>query len=65
MAIEIKPEHAAAMVRALGVAPTPESAAEDAKWAASVLERAAGAFARLAFEAEPSGFAAAQRRAAP
>jgi hypothetical protein len=65
MTVAIKPELAAALVNAQGVSTTPESAAEDAKFAASVLERSASAFARLAFEDEPAGFTAAQRRAAP
>jgi hypothetical protein len=61
----MKPELTAALVHAQGVATTPESAAEDAKFAASVLERASAAFSRLEFESEPAGFTAAQRRAAP
>jgi hypothetical protein len=65
MKTDFSAELAAALVSAQGVTPTPEGPAEDAKWARAVLERSAGAFARLAFEAEPSGFTAAQRRAAP
>jgi hypothetical protein len=65
MPVAMKPELAAALVHAQGVPTTPESAAEDAKFAASVLERASAAFARLEFESEPAGFTAAQRRAAP
>lgn len=65
MAIEIKPELAAALLKAQGVSTSAEGAAECATWAAGVLERAAGAFAQVAFEDEPAGFTAAQRRAAP
>jgi hypothetical protein len=62
---DFRAELAAALVNAQGISCTPESAAEDAKFAASVLERASAAFARLEFESEPAGFAAAQRRTAP
>lgn len=65
MAATITPELAAALARAQGVSTTPESAAEDAKFAASVLERSGEAFSRLAFEDEPAGYIAAQRKAAP
>lgn len=65
MTIEYKPELAAALANALGVPTTPESAAADAKFAGSLLERTEIAFSRLAFEDEPSGFTAAQRRNAP
>lgn len=65
MKTDFSAELAVALVNAQGISCTPESAAEDAKFAASVLERASAAFARLAFEDEPSGFTAAQRRAAP
>ena len=65
MKTDFTAELGAALVNAQGISCTPESAAEDAKFAASVLERARAAFARLAFEDEPSAFTAAQRRAAP
>jgi len=58
-------ELASALVNAQGVSCTSESAAEDAKFAASVLERASTAFSGLAFEDEPAAFTAAQRKAAP
>ena len=61
----VTPELAGALVRAQGVTPTPESAAADARFAATVLGNSAKAFAALAFEDEPSGYAAAQRRNAP
>ena len=65
MSIEFKPELAAALLAAQGVSTTPESAADGAKFAAAVLERARAAFAHLAIEDEPGAFSAAQRRAAP
>lgn len=65
MATSFPPELAAALVNALGVPTTPESAAADAKFAESLLERSEKAFSQLAFEDEPSGFIAAQRRNAP
>jgi hypothetical protein len=65
MAVTFTHELAAALVRAQGVSTTAESAADDARFVALVLERSANAFSRLAFEDEPAGFAAAQRRAAP
>ena len=65
MAPTFTPELAAALVRAQGISTTPESASDDARFAALVLERTAEAFSRLAFEDEPVGFAAAQTKAAP
>lgn len=61
----VSPEVAAALVSAQGVAPTVESAAEDARFATLVLANSAKAFVQLAFEDEPSGYAAALRRNAP
>ena len=61
----VTPELAAALVSAQGVTPTPESAAADSRFATLVLGNAAKAFAQLAFEEEPSGYTAAQRRNAP
>lgn len=65
MSATITPELAAAFIHAQGVSSTAESAAEDAKFAAAVLQRSAGAFSSLAFEDEPAGYVAAQRKAAP
>lgn len=65
MATTLSPELAAALIQAQGVSTTPESAAENAKFAASVLQRSAGAFSSLAFEDEPSGYTATLRRNAP
>jgi hypothetical protein len=65
MTLPVSPEVAAALVSAQGVTPTVESAADDARFATLVLENSARAFSRLAFEDEPSGYAAAQRRNAP
>jgi hypothetical protein len=48
-----------------GVQISREGAAECAAWVAGVLERAAPAFAQVAFEDEPAGYTAAQRRSAP
>jgi hypothetical protein len=62
---EISPELAAALVAAQGVQTAQGNAAESAAWVAGVLERSAPAFAQIAFEDEPAGFSAAQRRAAP
>ena len=61
----ISPEIAAALLSAQGVTPTVESAAEGARFASLVLGNSAKAFAQLAFEVEPSGYAAAVRRNAP
>ncbi len=61
----VSPELAGALVAAQGIAVTPESAAECAKFATLVLTNSAKAFATLAFEQEPSGYAEAQRRHAP
>ena len=65
MSNPVSPEVAAALVNAQGVAPTEESAADDARFASLVLGNSAKAFAQLAFEDEPSGYAAAMRRNAP
>jgi hypothetical protein len=65
MAIPVSPEIAGALVSAQGVAPTVESAADDARFATLVLGNAAKAFAQLAFEDEPSGYATALGRNAP
>ena len=61
----LSPEVAGALVSAQGVTPTVESAADDARFATLVLGNSAKAFAQLAFEDEPSGFAGALRRNAP
>ena len=65
MTIPVSPEVAAALVSAQGVTPTVESAADDARFANLVLGNSAKTFALLAFEDEPSGYAAAQRKNAP
>jgi hypothetical protein len=56
---------AAALLEAQGVASTPEKAAAGAGFATLVLGNSAKAFAQLAFEEEPSGYAAALRKHAP
>ena len=65
MSNPVSPEVAGALVRAPGVVPTVESAADDARFASLVLGNSAKAFALLAFEDEPSGYDAAQKRNAP
>jgi hypothetical protein len=65
MTVSLAPEVAGALVSAQGITPTPESAADDARFASLVLGNAAKAFAQLAFEAEPAGYPAAQRKHAP
>ena len=65
MSLPVSPEVAGALVSAQGVKPTVESAADDARFATMVLGNSAKAFAQLAFEDEPSGYAAAQKRTAP
>lgn len=65
MSHPISPELAGALVSAQGITPTPESAADDARFATLVLGNSAKAFAQLAFEEEPSGYTAALRRNAP
>ena len=65
MTVPVSPEVAAALVSAQGVTPTVESAADDARFATLVLGNSAKAFALLAFEDEPSGYAAAMKRNAP
>ena len=62
MSQAISPETAAAMVSAQGVTIAPEGAVDAAKFAALVLGNSAKACAKLAFEDEPSGYPAAQRR---
>ncbi len=61
----INPELAAALLAAQGLASTPESAEAGARFAALVLGNSAKAFARLAFEDEPSGYTAALRKHSP
>ena len=65
MSIDITPESASVLVKAQGVELSSQGAADAAKFAATVLGNSAKAFAALAFEDEPSGYAAAQRRNAP
>lgn len=65
MTVSLPPEAAAALVTAQGITPTSESAADDARFASLVLGNAAKGFAQLAFEDEPSGYPAAQRKHAP
>jgi hypothetical protein len=62
MSTSINPEVATALVSAQGVTPTADSAADDARFASMVLANSAKAFAQLAFEDEPSGYSAAQKR---
>ena len=65
MSQSITPDFVIALAKAQGVALAPEGAADAARFAALVLANSAQAFATLAFEDEPSGYAAAQRRNAP
>jgi hypothetical protein len=65
MSQSIDSDTAAVLIAAQGVAITPEGSADAAKFAALVLGNSAKAFARLAFEDEPAGYPAAQRRNAP
>lgn len=65
MGTPVSPEMAGALVSAQGVTPSAESAADDARFASLALGNSAKAFAQLAFEDEPSGYAAAMRRNAP
>ena len=65
MSIPVNPEVAAALVSAQGVTPSAESAADDARFINLVLGNSAKAFAQLAFEDEPSGYVAAQKRNTP
>jgi hypothetical protein len=62
---DINAELAATLAKAQGVQTAEGNATESAAWVAGVLERSAPAFAQIAFEDEPAGFTAAQRRAAP
>lgn len=61
----VSTETAAALLEAQGAPTTDEGAADVAKFATLVLGNSAGAFSRLAFEDEPSGYIAAQKRNAP
>jgi hypothetical protein len=63
MSNPVSPETAAALLEAQGS--SVENAADVAKFATLVLGNSARAFATLAFEDEPSGYTAAQRRNAP
>lgn len=65
MSNPVTPEFAAALASAQGVGLSPEGAADAAKFATLVLGNSAKAFGKLAFEDEPSGYTAAQRRNAP
>lgn len=61
----IPTESAAHLLRAQGVACTPQGAEAAAAFAALVLDKSAPGFAKLPFEAEPANYTAALRRAAP
>ena len=65
MTRNVTPENAGAIMQAQGVKITPQGAADAAKFAELVLGNSAKAFATLAFEDEPSGYAAAKSRLAP
>lgn len=65
MGTPINPEVAAALVSAQGVTPSVESAADDARFITMALGNSAKAFAQIAFEDEPSGYATAQKRNSP
>ncbi len=61
----VEPEHAAAQLASQGIAATLERGEESARFATQVLGNSARPFARLGFEEEPSGYAAALRKYAP
>jgi phosphoenolpyruvate synthase/pyruvate phosphate dikinase len=65
MAAEIRPDWIVAMLAAQGVATDAARAQTHAALLASILNGAAPAYARLAFEEEPAGYIAQQRRNAP
>jgi len=65
MDAEIRPDWIAATLAAQGVATDAARAQSHAALLASILNGAAPAYARLAFEEEPAGFTAEQRRNAP
>ena len=62
---ELTPECVVATLAAQGVATEPERAQKYAAVLSAVLDGAAPGYARLAFEEEPAGFTAEQRRNAP
>ena len=65
MDAEIRPEWIVATLRAQGVATDLAHAQTHAALLALMLNGGAPAYAKLAFEVEPAGFAAEQRRNAP
>lgn len=65
MSRTVTPATVADLISAQGVAITADGPADVAKFTALVLGNSAQAFARLAFEDEPSGYVAAMRKNAP
>ena len=65
MSHPIAPDTAAALAEAQGVPVAAQGAANAAGFLALALGSSAQAFATLAFETEPSGYAAQLRRQAP
>ena len=62
MAQPLSPEAAAALLAAQGLPTTPENASAYASFVSLQLKNSAKEFAQLAFEEEPSGYAAALRK---
>ena len=62
---DLTPECVVATLAAQGVVTSPERAQKYAAALSAVLKGAAPGYARLAFEEEPAGFAAEQKRNAP
>ena len=62
---ELTPECVVATLAAQGIVTEPERAQKYAAVLSAVLKGAAPGYARLAFEEEPAGFTAEQRRNAP
>jgi hypothetical protein len=61
MSAPVTPEAAAAFLQAQGLSPTQEGSQANARFATLQLGNAGKAFAKLAFEEEPSGYTAALR----
>jgi len=61
----VPPQLVTILLEAQGVQPAPGATAATAEAASRQLLQSRSAFAALAFEAEPSGHAAAQRRFSP
>lgn len=61
----VPPQLVTALLELQGVQAAPGATEASAEAASRLLQQSSGAFAALAFEAEPSGHAVAQRKHAP